>query len=71
MKSMYDVTFADVTEGMIFIKCEVELKDMGATFIGYTDEFYDSNDTGFYSYRIYELGGKQYIADDGWKFRDQ
>ncbi len=71
MKSIYDVTYEEVTKGLIFVKSEDELKNKGALLIGYTDEYYDASTTGFFSHRIYELDGKKYITGDGWKFRDQ
>lgn len=71
-KSMYDVRFEDVTEGLTLIKMsEYELKDQGAEFVGYTEEYYEPEMTGFYSYRIYEFEGEKFITTDGWRFRNQ
>lgn len=70
-KTMYEVTFEDVTKGMDLILTEKEMKDRGAEFVGYTDEYYDAGVTGFYCHKVYELNGNKYCIMNAWKFRDQ
>lgn len=71
MKSMYDITFSEVTEGSVIVSEIDEIKDKEPKFITYTNEYYDPSVTGFWCHAIYDTTDGLYCVLNEWKFRDQ